>query len=620
MLYVATKDSQPANTYEVKENISSSVPYTVGIHFAIPQNAEVNRSASTSGTGSTTLNGTLLQYTSGSLTSSTTIEAIVTGVLEQSSLCYKSPLTQELVNTFPSWTKTRNNDQSLGYQILNTIAKPMETMQNKLFRMNRNNHIPTCNLKELDILYKVQLPTTVEFGLNYSDPVNPQATLPEVTGTIDDTTYTITGVPTNSLEEFWETSLPTRFNIEEPSVIDPSIYSGPITGLPVSGIFEHHLGGGYVYIQTTGGIKYVTLENQKVYRGTVIITGRTRKGTFESETLVFPWDMKQSTDKEWSEIYKIESYNMESDVQIDISFSDVYSGPYISFYNNRFSENRNKIDEFWDIGVGDTYSTLDYITYISDDWRQLVQGFSSKEVRNSWELISNTYENFEAVDLAIEPFTTRAWIVDTNANLYCYDTHDYMIHNVDLLLDKTPGSQVQLEVESTNIVLGEEIRVVPWHALPVREIKKFRIWFQTPQGDKYGWKFGEVVAYSNNLWMNDDGILKRSITNTIVVPAEERGEYLFVIEAIFVDDETQIDKVIVPVRHKMPLSSWDLRTIGVEGDVLGLEFSSDQDLWVSTTSGYYKLEPHYDIMLVDYTRKVIYFREQYDSVEVTTDD
>ena len=58
----------------------------------------------------------------------------------------------------------------------------------------------------------------------------------------------------------------------------------------------------------------------------------------------------------------------------------------------------------------------------------------------------------------------------------------------------------------------------------------------------------------------------------------------------------------------------------ISGTPIGIEFDSDQKLWVNTTIGYYRIDPHYDVVLIDYENKTLYFRENFTEVEVQTND
>jgi len=90
------------------------------------------------------------------------------------------------------------------------------------------------------------------------------------------------------------------------------------------------------------------------------------------------------------------------------------------------------------------------------------------------------------------------------------------------------------------------------------------------------------------------------------------------LEAVFEDDSQHIEKVLVPVNYKTPLA--EITTLsGLIPEVTGIDFDSDQCMWLSTISGYYQIDLHKDIMLIDFNKKMIYFHEPYEEVGIETD-
>jgi len=492
----------------------------------------------------------------------------------------------------------------------------MEKMEKELIKMKANQYLTTANLDEIDITYKTVLPTTFEFDFDTTDPTVPLPIVPTVTGTLDGSPYDVEIASDNDIESFWYDSIPTRVSLDEAvSGVDYELLFCEASSLPQSGVFEHHLDGGYIWIDTMSGVDYLAFEKGILHRARLLIHGTTRKGTKEYESFTFPWDMKQRSRKEWKVLTKIEGVNFEDGVGVNIRSGDFNSDDYLGQWNLRFSENRNKIDEFWGLGEISGYSTLDLIEYITDEWQQLVIGMTSKQVKERWELLDDAMSGVDAVDMTLQPFTDRGWIVTDDGQLHCYELEQTMVSGVDSLGKRTPGSHVQIEMEFKNVVVGEYIEFLPWHARPLKEIKKYRLWYQTPSGTKYGLLSGSPVAYTSDFWVIGEETISRTVENLIRVQAIERGEYLFVLEAIFTDDEEHNDRVVCSVNYKQPIASFDLSSLIAES-LVGIDFDSDQKLWVKTASDYYKIGLHTDVMLVDYSQKVIYFKEKYDVVEV----
>lgn len=528
-------------------------------------------------------------------------------------------VTRELANAFPEWSRIHTDDQSIGYLFLNTLSGPLEHMQKQLQRQRANNFIPTANLDEIDLIYQTILPTTFDFAQDGGDPLETISVAPTVSGLIDNSWYDVTITEKNDIQSFWYDSIPNRISLGEVVSGESSVLIDEAANdFPVSGEFTHHLNGGHLYIEAVGGTQYLNIEEGTLYRGQVLLQGETRKGTLEEETIIVPWDMKQRTQKEWNIIHQASVMNTESGVNVVISSADYNQGPYLSQYNFLYSEQRNKIDEFWDVGTVNDVSTLDQVLYTTDEWQNLVQGFSDTAVNSSWEFLDTNWLNISGIDVALQPFTDLAWVLDDNNQVYLYDTLDTTVSGFDLLKARTAGSHIQIDPLTKTVIRGEDIEILPWHALPLKEIQKYRIWYQTPSGTKYGLLNGAQVSFTSDFYVKQTEKLKRSVEDVITISATELGEYLFVFEAEFVDGETHTDYRIVPVQYKYPLAQFDLSTL-IADPLDGIEFSSDQQLWVKSNNDHYQINLHHDKMLIDFTNKVLYFREPYEEVDISND-
>jgi len=533
----------------------------------------------------------------------------------------KARSTRELVNYFPSYSQVRNNWQSIGAQFLNTLGVQIDDMDKYLEKMKKNAFLATVNLDEIDWAYKVKLPATFSFTLDTTDQLQPTYSAPTVQGLVSSNIYDgyvdVTLADDNSLENLWYEATIDRVDWAETVSGEDSLLHWPSTSFPFSGLLTHHLSdGGRVWVETTSGTQYVSINDDgEIDRATLTLVGTTRKGTKETETLVFPWDMKQSTSKEWKYITYVETHNFEDDVSIELRSADFDWGPYLSFYNLRWSEDDTKIDEFWDIGEEiSAGTTLDLVGYIANDWENLVLGFSGTTVRDSWELIDWDLNTIDAVDMAVQPFTDRAWIVDSS-KLYCFGMEETMVSGIDFLVDKTSGSHFRIEASDDYYVLGDDITFTPLHVRPIQQVAKYRLWYKTPSGTKYGLDSGSPVAFTADFWKYPTE-LKRELEGEITITATERGEYKIALEAVYPDGTSFVDRKIIPVKYKQPLSAIDISD-HVSGSILGIDFDSDQKLWVKTTVAYYRFSLHADLMIIDYSDKIIYFREDYTSVEIS---
>jgi hypothetical protein len=531
----------------------------------------------------------------------------------------KSAVTQELANIYPPWSKTRADQQSVGFQMLNTMAVPMERMEKALKTMGANQHLVTANLDEIDLTYRVTLPVTFSFDEDTTDPLHQAYSVPTVSGYLNGTWYDVSVAADNDIQSFWYDSSASRASLETTvSGVDHDLVSLTASGISVSGLWEHHLGGGAVWVETVGGTVYLSIEDNDLSRGRVILRGVNRQGLDDQDIIIFPWDMQQKSIKEWTKLTKVEAYDMEDNVEIFVTSANFNHEDYLSPWNLRFSEHRNKIDEFWALGVTASGTSLDRVGYITDEWQQLVLGFVDKEPKVRWDLLDSNGQTVSGVDIALQPFSDNVWMVTDDGTLYCYEAGESMVENVSLLKGRTAGTHVQIDVEEREVLLDDDITFTPWHARPLKEVVRYRLWYQTPSGDRYGLLDGSQVAFTSDFWVVGRQ-LQRTVSDTVTITAEGRGDYLLVLEVVYLDDTTDTEKVLVSVNYKTPKTTIDISSLVPEA-IEGIDFDADQRLWVKTADKYYQINLHTDIMLVDYTRKIIYFKEPYTQVVVETSD
>jgi hypothetical protein len=529
----------------------------------------------------------------------------------------KSAVTQELTNIYPPWARIRKDDQSVGYQLLNAVAQPMEHMEKQLIKGRSNAFLATANLDEIDLTHRVLLPETFSFDEDTSDPAGPVPVVPTVSGFLNSQWYDIVIAPQNDIESFWYDSIPNRASLTDTvSGVDHELLSFVNDGFIVSGLWEHHLDTGFLYVEASGPGTYLEKVGEELRRARVTLYGTNRQGQEDSETIIFPWPMYQRTLKEWNSITSIETRDMDEGIEVRLFSGAFKEEDYLDFWNLRYSENRRKVDDFWALGSIGQGSTLERAQYVTDEWEQLVLGFTDKEAKEAWELLDEYSLPVSGVDLTVQPFSDNVWVTTTSGLIHCYGTDSQMFENLDLVKDRTPGSHVQIDIEPRWLLLGEDIDFIPWHARPLEEIVRYRIWYQTPSGTRWGLLNGTQVPFSSDFWVVGRQ-LKRTIADLVTITATERGEYLLVLETIFDSDVTHTEKILVSVNYKLPKATIDISSL-VTDSILGIDFDSDQSLWVRTSDKYYKIALHTDIMLIAYTNKVMYFKEPYEEVAVET--
>lgn len=542
----------------------------------------------------------------------------------------KSPIAQELANYFASWTRVQQQDQSVGFQILNTLAQPLENMQDEISRAGANAFLSTYNLDEISNLHRVDLPPDFAFEVESDDELVQHYVTPVVRGLSNAVWYPLTAVTDNSVKALCYEIEPNRLTLADQITPTDTLEHLLLVDLepsnfPYTTELTHHLGAGWFYFEAKGGTNYISSTLEQLSRARVVVEGITRKGTIETDVIVFPWEMRQRSLKEWRTLTSIEVYDFPDGATLSISSAAFNADNHLDIWNYRFSSEDNKIDTFWGLDhrdAGDpevSFTTLNMLEYVSDEWTQLITMEPEKQAMKSWDLLDDQSVVINGIDLAPQPFSHLIWVLDDTGMLHAYSSREEYYDSLDLIKDRTPGSHVIIETSNPSYVLHDDIEFVAIHIRPEKELRKYRVWYQTPSGDQYGLVDNIAVPFSSDFWISMVEVeLSRTIGRLVTISAEEYGNYLLTIDVVFADGEAQTEKLLVPVLQKTALVSLDVAT-DIGEAALGIEFDSDQLLWVRGATKYHQINLLADKMLIDFTRKVIFTKEEYEQIEVTVD-
>ena len=147
---------------------------------------------------------------------------------------YRSYLTQDMANDFPPWMAIRYNPKSVGQQLLASEAILMEWLQNDLEYNIRSKFLMTSPLEDIDVLYSIKIPGTVNlldatasgirciaapdgYQLNGGNQINVQEVV--------------------LLEDFYYNMLPTRMEITSSGTYEGTINNTSWNVIP-SGILD----------------------------------------------------------------------------------------------------------------------------------------------------------------------------------------------------------------------------------------------------------------------------------------------------------------------------------------------------------------------------------------------
>lgn len=536
----------------------------------------------------------------------------------------KGRSTQSLANIYPPWAAIRADEQSQGFQFLNTLGKTFDDLRKQGQLAVANLTIPTANVADIDVFRAISLPSTYTFTKQTDDTTTLEYTPPVVSGYIGSQAYTLQLAEDNDIKSFWYTATPTRLSLLQTA--DASNYllaSGQVSQSPLPILKADLFAPNRITVELTGATRCVGLtDTNEFQRGLIQVTGTTRDGVPLTEEMAFIFDESRKTYHEFASLSGVQAFGIQeaATAHLRIQAADFNAPDRLITYELDNTVGGEEVPFFWAVGSGLTgIKTLDLKKHDVDDLLLRLDGFSTKQVILQQELLTTAGDaNVVALDVVPEPFTDNLWVV-SSGSLHLYSAQ-LPYPNCAQMTQKQYDAPVVIEPSSYHALRGEAISLDYVWLRPTTGLVAHRVWVQYPDGTKYSLENGIATAYHSD---GDSWILgeprDRRVRAAEIYTLSQLGDYIFSIEAKYTDSTTTIDQRIVTVEAQRAVAEYGLAAAGIPITVraVGLDIDSDGKLWILGDNGYgYRLERHYDNMLIDFTQKVIYVREPYDLMRV----
>ena len=533
---------------------------------------------------------------------------------------------QRIVNAFPMWSETRMNEQSLGYQFANVIGNRMDDMLKQIQKIRDSYYIALANVADIDLYYYMRLPDTYEFTKDDDDTTEWIYTPPTASGLVDGTYFSVSAPTENTVENFWYLTPPSRISLGTTAsgaylMASGYAWQSPLSPVVVSGTIDVP---NRLYVTVSGGSQYLYVDDYNITSRTIVqLDGEDRPGGELIEEMYYVYDEIQRSIHEFSQLDKVNIYtpNNNSDIFVTVQ-SASYNLPELphAWRDMTQTSYRDDMELFWGIGQGDVdgQCTLELRKYNADDPTIRLGGFTATSAFQSYELLNTSSQRIQARDFAVEPHSDNIWVVDSGV-LYLYDGNLYY-PNMQGMTGRNYDAPSVIEPSSYWVVQNEEVKLYYTWKRPTSEITQYRIWVEKPDGNKYSIVGGVEGAYQTGAgsWNAASFMTNRRIQQPDTFTMDQRGDYVYALEVQYADETSSIDKRVISVLSKTPEAQFGLASaIGSHNEIIGIDIDSEQKLWVLDTLGYkYQVNLHYDVMIVDFDQKIVYFREPYEQVRV----
>ena len=206
-------------------------------------------------------------------------------------MSYYSYITQKLANYMPGWSRARKDRQSFFQQLMGAPASELDDIIRKAKVSLKGRFLNTVSLSEVDILYETRLGQSFELQYDTSDFRIPKLLHPDINVVINDgdSQTQIDIASTNSIEDFWYDSIPTRLTVDASTLSYQSVLDESEIGIEILSSFNIAYEPGYLFVTILDGVEFANRDTLE--QGYIKISGTNRRGTLDTEILPFVYKL-----------------------------------------------------------------------------------------------------------------------------------------------------------------------------------------------------------------------------------------------------------------------------------------------------------------------------------------
>ena len=554
---------------------------------------------------------------------------------------YKVPALQDLLNVYPAWSRIRQDHQSLGAQVLNSLGLAIEDLRVQTNRELSNNWLQQYDCLALDQISEIDIS---DFDLTYISDHPGEAVLQiSASGLQNGTWYNVELADPNSLESLYYDFIPTRISKYSQTnsgtfiVVNSNIFtvtSGVASYNSFKSLDKTLPFNNRLYVTITDGQVFYSRQDGRQCK--VTIKGKDRNDVEISEIIKFAFNDTRISTHIYSYVdeidvtgLRISDYDLESSspatIRVTAAAMSSDDRPLMDPNSLTYTQDREISKLLWDITDSTTASgtCLQQYQYETGDIQVLHAGYQDLTLMRETLMRNTTSSGISITDIALNRGRYWLWAVSSGLNkLYCYDLRDLSWPDFGEMRKRKYDSYCRIETTQDIIKPGDSISIDSVLVINAVEPAKARLLHKTPSGNTYMVINNADHTYDKDYWTYRDESINNDPSRITLVPTatmtlSEVGTHLFTLEVEYNDGTKDYDERFVIVDAIDASAEFDLSSI-VSGVAVGIDFDIDGRLWVRDSGGvYYALTLHNDRFIVDESNKYAYFFEDYSEVKLT---
>lgn len=530
--------------------------------------------------------------------------------------------TQELANFLPESTKARYDRFSNFQQLYNKFGATIEELDRALIKQLSSYYVQTADLNDLSILYKVELPGNFKFPESLLDDGTLLFKSPDIYGYQGFTKFNIDPDFNNDLFSFYFGKIPDRIDLGNSVsfTANPILSTTSVTAQPILVEEELAIPGGFV-LTLSGVSKFVRARSDGSVLGlTAIIKGESIFGKSTVETITFISNGEVFSKKQWNRIDSIEFFDFPDIDNITGTVKIDYHPAAKSFVKDIFKYSNIDRTDFikWNIADGPEGSLLQtYIPRGRDVFSQVIDPLD--DLVREYELFDTDNSTpVSLIDFTADLFAEKIYGVDSDY-LYLFNKLEEYPSGLNILTKITPDLSTIIELQASELARTDEGKEISFKAIQTtfgKKVVSYRFRLLKPDGNYVSiGPDGSVSSDTNFIPVfNSKTNFNSPVINYSLTAA---GDYYLFLETRYVDGTYDRDIKIIRNLKKSAIAKYKLDKYLSGATPVKLFVDFDQKVKLLDSSDFlHEIEFHRDNVLINFEDKILFFNENYDSVEV----
>lgn len=534
----------------------------------------------------------------------------------------KSWISQRILNNIPLSENARRLPFSIAQQLLNPISNEIQSTYQQLNQAKVNAHPSSFNIVTPSHVWYLDIDSTFDFEIEEDKIMGNNIYVPPyVYATYGGSEHEITIAPDNNIETFTGNNIPTR--VEDAGVSYtylPVLPEALVSDIP-SETLNDIVVDGHLYITVSNNKTWRHEFQEYIYYPKVRITGITRKRTEVTEEVPIQQNGTFKTINQWSSVSKIETYYLDDSTYVTVE-SFPFNADYMLDLNNIYiSNNDQEMFQYFKIerntNNNNNFDLICYIDTIEDLDMAQALNFPKDAIYN---IQLSDISKFEPnLSSTMSPFPNLIYILG-NAYFFVYDLR-LPLPDCTKITEDQPESNIDIYADKWVAKYGETVkfstRLLDHSNPPFR----FRIKIEDDNGESWlGLDGNRYSTVSTDGWIqNEKWEINEWEDKIFSFEIEAYEETIITFEGLY-SDETLKNTYTKKSQFLFFSPSFDNEQrltlpFTLRGaDNIGQD--SDGNLWFHYSGTIKKATLHYDYFLVDYDKKRIWVREEYDELKV----